>query len=218
MALPGATDSDSVPEIADLAPELRPSGGFYTTDRHLPQMPWLTKRVLATMGPPDKYLSALALCKRPRGVQFMKFRHGPHGEYLWQVESVYKSRAMFIILLNSKSQAVLINVVITRRCSHVTAQVTETSRSTQRKVPAHTASQSQWAWLRRSPCSPLKRSGAMRCSPTRLRVSSIAMRQLVNKLIPMQPGSMPGLHWFRPTRSYLVQAQAMAKLVRTTPA
>ena len=54
LALPGAADSDSVPEIVDPAPELRPTGGCYTTDGHLPQIPWLTKRILCTMGPPDK--------------------------------------------------------------------------------------------------------------------------------------------------------------------
>ena len=79
--------TDSPPELADPAPELRPTVGFYTNDRLLPQMPWLTRRALDIMGPADCQQSALQLLGRKDGVKFQAHQHGSNGEYIWSCES-----------------------------------------------------------------------------------------------------------------------------------
>ena len=86
LALPASTDSP--PEIADPAPDLRPAVGFYTTGRALPQMPWLSRRALDIMAPPNRQQSALVFLKRINGVKFLAHQHGPDGEYLWVCQSV----------------------------------------------------------------------------------------------------------------------------------
>ena len=90
LALPASTDSP--PEIADPAPELRPTVVDYTADRALPPMPWLSRRALDAMGPPDRQQSALTLVGRQNGVKFNARWHGVNGEYLWIVESISQKK------------------------------------------------------------------------------------------------------------------------------
>ena len=50
-------------------------------------MPWMTKRVLDAMGPPERHVSSLTLLRRRGGVTFLQTR-GPDGEYIWNVQSL----------------------------------------------------------------------------------------------------------------------------------
>ena len=86
QALPAPADSDDPPELADPAPALRPanfvrgsaSGWF---EEGLPPMPWMTKRVLDSMGPKERHMSSLALLRRRGGITFSQHR-GLDGEYI----------------------------------------------------------------------------------------------------------------------------------------
>ena len=61
-------------------------------------MPWMTKRVLDAMGPPDRHVSSLALLRRWGGITFLQTR-SPNGEYIWHVQSLSGRRGhvMYVV-------------------------------------------------------------------------------------------------------------------------